>query len=99
MREIVHIQAGQCGNQIGAKVNIIVLSFFFFLFFFVVTRQARQKHGVRGDQLPSFVSNDDRRFAADFFGFPTFFVRRYDASPPVDYFVVADAGAPSIIVT
>lgn len=22
MREIVHIQAGQCGNQIGAKVNI-----------------------------------------------------------------------------
>lgn len=21
MREIVHIQAGQCGNQIGAKVN------------------------------------------------------------------------------
>jgi len=30
MREIVHIQAGQCGNQIGAKVGInsaIVLSF------------------------------------------------------------------------
>lgn len=23
MREIVHIQAGQCGNQIGAKVNIL----------------------------------------------------------------------------
>jgi len=22
MREIVHIQAGQCGNQIGAKVSI-----------------------------------------------------------------------------
>jgi len=22
MREIVHIQAGQCGNQIGAKVGI-----------------------------------------------------------------------------
>lgn len=22
MREIVHIQAGQCGNQIGAKVNM-----------------------------------------------------------------------------
>ena len=21
MREIVHLQAGQCGNQIGAKVN------------------------------------------------------------------------------
>ena len=23
MREIVHIQAGQCGNQIGAKVRLI----------------------------------------------------------------------------
>ena len=22
MREIVHIQAGQCGNQIGAKVSL-----------------------------------------------------------------------------
>lgn len=22
MREIVHVQAGQCGNQIGAKVRI-----------------------------------------------------------------------------
>ena len=29
MREIVHLQAGQCGNQIGAKViaNIPVLTF------------------------------------------------------------------------
>lgn len=25
MREIVHIQAGQCGNQIGAKVSILNL--------------------------------------------------------------------------
>lgn len=24
MREIVHMQAGQCGNQIGAKVNILL---------------------------------------------------------------------------
>lgn len=24
MREIVHIQAGQCGNQIGAKVRLVV---------------------------------------------------------------------------
>jgi hypothetical protein len=23
MREIVHLQAGQCGNQIGAKVKIL----------------------------------------------------------------------------
>lgn len=29
MREIVHLQAGQCGNQIGAKVSTY-LSFRFF---------------------------------------------------------------------
>jgi len=28
MREIVHLQAGQCGNQIGAKVNTIFSVFF-----------------------------------------------------------------------
>lgn len=28
MREIVHIQAGQCGNQIGAKVSVANLSNF-----------------------------------------------------------------------
>jgi hypothetical protein len=27
MREIVHIQAGQCGNQIGAKVKSIYIMF------------------------------------------------------------------------
>lgn len=27
MREIVHIQAGQCGNQIGAKVSSCFLTF------------------------------------------------------------------------
>lgn len=27
MREIVHVQAGQCGNQIGAKVLIFLLFF------------------------------------------------------------------------
>lgn len=26
MREIVHVQAGQCGNQIGAKVSFFVAS-------------------------------------------------------------------------
>ena len=35
MREIVHIQAGQCGNQIGAKVgdylNFTVLRYSWFL--------------------------------------------------------------------
>lgn len=28
MREIVHLQAGQCGNQIGAKVLFSFISFF-----------------------------------------------------------------------
>lgn len=27
MREIVHLQAGQCGNQIGSKVRIINMPF------------------------------------------------------------------------
>jgi hypothetical protein len=31
MREIVHLQAGQCGNQIGAKVNIILVKIFGYL--------------------------------------------------------------------
>jgi len=31
MREIVHLQAGQCGNQIGAKVNKISATFFGYL--------------------------------------------------------------------
>lgn len=25
MREIVHLQAGQCGNQIGSKVNCFLV--------------------------------------------------------------------------
>jgi len=28
MREIVHLQAGQCGNQIGAKVRLSKYSYF-----------------------------------------------------------------------
>jgi hypothetical protein len=30
MREIVHIQAGQCGNQIGAKVSHVFFGNFLF---------------------------------------------------------------------
>lgn len=35
MREIVHLQAGQCGNQIGAKVSFYMFVFFkrFFPFY------------------------------------------------------------------
>lgn len=29
MREIVHVQAGQCGNQIGAKVGACHLNLYF----------------------------------------------------------------------
>lgn len=32
MREIVHIQAGQCGNQIGAKVSALTSIFLLYLF-------------------------------------------------------------------
>lgn len=32
MREIVHLQAGQCGNQIGAKVTTLNFRFESFLF-------------------------------------------------------------------
>lgn len=42
MREIVHLQAGQCGNQIGAKVSLVsflfsclFLQFVLFDFFFL----------------------------------------------------------------
>ena len=31
MREIVHLQAGQCGNQIGAKVSYIHIKFILYL--------------------------------------------------------------------
>lgn len=31
MREIVHLQAGQCGNQIGAKVGFACLVFYLLL--------------------------------------------------------------------
>ena len=32
MREIVHLQAGQCGNQIGAKVSFVCFNAKFGLF-------------------------------------------------------------------
>ena len=32
MREIVHLQAGQCGNQIGAKVSYVEVNFWNFCF-------------------------------------------------------------------
>ncbi len=31
MREIVHIQCGQCGNQIGSKVSFNLITIYFVL--------------------------------------------------------------------
>ena len=31
MREIVHLQAGQCGNQIGSKVSILKVNLYEFV--------------------------------------------------------------------
>lgn len=42
MREIVHIQAGQCGNQIGTKVNTIVFLYTLF-FYFIILQTFRKK--------------------------------------------------------
>ena len=36
MREIVHIQAGQCGNQIGAKVSSLSMITIIFISLFVL---------------------------------------------------------------
>ena len=41
MREIVHIQAGQCGNQIGAKVSNLFAQFFFLKLKVLVEREVR----------------------------------------------------------
>lgn len=45
MREIVHIQAGQCGNQIGAKVrNDHVMIDFILLIYFVTNVLETPRH-------------------------------------------------------
>lgn len=48
MREIVHLQAGQCGNQIGAKV---FLSDFFCSIFNPVSRVPAVMQALRGAPL------------------------------------------------
>lgn len=45
MREIVHIQAGQCGNQIGAKVTDMFFSRIYF---------ARNKMSKRSPTISAF---------------------------------------------
>ena len=50
MREIVHLQVGQCGNQIGAKVRLLVLKALLMLsirlqFWEVIS----DEHGIDGD--------------------------------------------------
>ena len=45
MREIVHIQAGQCGNQIGAKVGARAISVRLLQFWEVIS----DEHGIGPD--------------------------------------------------
>jgi hypothetical protein len=57
MREIVHIQAGQCGNQIGAKFWQ-VRSIYLFIYLFTIgipTRPHQSDAVVHGDS----PGNDD----------------------------------------
>lgn len=35
MREIIHLQAGQCGNQIGSKVCIDFYIYYIFMYLFL----------------------------------------------------------------
>lgn len=44
MREIVHLQAGQCGNQIGAKVSA-----YFFLILYYRTMFSSELQQADGD--------------------------------------------------
>lgn len=41
MREIVHIQAGQCGNQIGTKVRSFLITLCVFLKLYILHVQKR----------------------------------------------------------
>ena len=52
MREIVHIQAGQCGNQIGAKVRIFNL---FWLYLFL--REKKKNRYIMTDGCRTFASS------------------------------------------
>ncbi len=45
MREIVHIQTGQCGNQIGSKVSKI-LEYLYMIFFFQFWEVISDEHGI-----------------------------------------------------
>lgn len=61
MREIVHLQAGQCGNQIGAKVTkfcYLFIVFYYILFYFIWNLNFKFCVVTLGVwYLPNFVSN------------------------------------------
>jgi len=65
MREIVHLQAGQCGNQIGAKVigNIQVLTFLtsFYWYFSALVKTSMSKW-VTSMVAKGDVTNQQRQF-------------------------------------
>lgn len=46
MREIVHVQAGQCGNQIGAKVSDAYFGISFLFTYGDITKTYTILHGL-----------------------------------------------------
>lgn len=57
MREIVHIQVGQCGNQIGAKFWETISQVLFFLPLFALSFFPLKEHGINGEGI--FTGTDD----------------------------------------
>jgi hypothetical protein len=53
MREIVHIQAGQCGNQMGAKVSVLIA-----LYLGVLTFLTHWFKGAGSNCFPYKARND-----------------------------------------
>lgn len=53
MREIVHLQAGQCGNQVGAKVSIKI----FLSRIKLLQRVLSVQKQINGLRIKSFFKN------------------------------------------
>lgn len=56
MREIVHLQAGQCGNQIGAKVSV---SAYFILYFMLLNELGHVGNSMNGRRPDRFLNPSD----------------------------------------
>lgn len=51
MREIVHLQAGQCGNQIGAKVRMFLFLLAILFFSAFLRRLSNLDDAARGGRI------------------------------------------------